>query len=295
MKRPIHAQGAQLIVRPGALFFFAVLYLLGSAATVTGGLLALLVHEASHALAGRALGCPIERLELAAYGGRALFANDIDPGTFRECAVALAGPLGNLLCYFLLRGVGTHIALFSQSPVAQSFLGSCVTLAVFNLLPALPLDGGRALRALCVQAGMSRRRADVLAGSLGAALGVLLCALGLWCGVLYGKVNLTLFLAGGCVAAGGISALRAPNQVSMPWRALSPGEVLPIRRIAVGEGMPCMRVLAKLRPGRFTEVTVLGHEGEILGEIDQNSLWEACAKGCITLGDAVKSPFTFMH
>lgn len=155
------------------LFSVALLFLLdhrGFYALVFAGIL---IHEVGHLLAILLLGCRIERLELRLSGFNLDYAEG-KIGYGRDVIVALAGPAANLLAAGLLvlcNSVRTTEALYLA-------IGVQVLLAGFNLLPALPMDGGRALQALAsrywgVEQGaqlMLLTTALVAAGLLGAGI-----------------------------------------------------------------------------------------------------------------------------
>ena len=119
------------------LFSVALLFLLdhrGFYALVFAGIL---IHEVGHLLAILLLGCRLERLELRLSGFNLDYAEG-KIGYGRDVIVALAGPAANLLAAGLLvlcNSVRTTEALYLA-------IGVQVLLAGFNLLPALPMDGG---------------------------------------------------------------------------------------------------------------------------------------------------------
>jgi Zn-dependent protease/CBS domain-containing protein len=149
-----------------------------------------LLHELGHALAARALGLPIQEIRLLAYGGRTTLGRRvINPG--HELLVALTGPLVSLLLVFslgflaLAGGIGARLgpAELLAAVGAPSFDGALLWLmqanaliALANLLPAFPLDGGRAARAALAFV-MPYRRATVIAAAAGQILALLL---GVW-------------------------------------------------------------------------------------------------------------------
>lgn len=102
-----------------------------------------LLHELGHALVARQLGVDVSGIELSFFGGAAKMIRLPRTAT-HELAIAAAGPLVS----FALGGLGlglaavTHVGLFA-------WLGwTNLVIAGFNLIPALPMDGGRILRAL---------------------------------------------------------------------------------------------------------------------------------------------------
>jgi Zn-dependent protease/CBS domain-containing protein len=106
-----------------------------------------LIHELSHSVVARGYGLPVRRILLYPLGGVSEIEREAQsPG--REFAVAAAGPALSLLLGLLGWGLsrlapyGVTGALIRQLMVANLIVG------VFNLLPGLPLDGGRMLRAV---------------------------------------------------------------------------------------------------------------------------------------------------
>src|SRR6188768_2690380 len=134
------------------------------------------LHEVGHALAARAYGIGTRDITLYPVGGVASLERMPErPG--REIAIALAGPAVNVvlaagLFAGLLAGVLINpLGLGSPEPggieaFASRVMIANVVLAVFNLLPAFPMDGGRVLRAI-LAIGMPRTSATAAAVGVG--------------------------------------------------------------------------------------------------------------------------------
>jgi Zn-dependent protease len=107
----------------------------------------LLLHELGHAFEARREGMEIEGITLWLFGGVARFSGSF-PSAGAEFRIGIAGPLVSLVLglLFVAIAVATHGAESVDGVAA--WLGYInLTLLVFNLLPALPLDGGRVSRA----------------------------------------------------------------------------------------------------------------------------------------------------
>jgi Zn-dependent protease/CBS domain-containing protein len=163
---------------------------LGPRGTVTGVLLlacvfvTIVLHELAHALVAHRFGVRTRDILLLPIGGIASLER-IPERSGQELAIALAGPAFNLIVALLLWAglgiAGSDLSLATGSPgeaFALQLMWINVALAVFNLLPAFPLDGGRALRALLARV-MRRERATAIAAGLGQIVAVLLGLLGL--------------------------------------------------------------------------------------------------------------------
>ncbi|HVB26812.1 MAG TPA: site-2 protease family protein [Mycobacteriales bacterium] len=131
-----------------------------------------LLHELGHCVVARALGLRVRRILLQLFGGLSEIDGEVGSPD-REYLVAVAGPLVSLL----LAGVGAAgFRALSTGSVAR-FMAAELAVAnllvtAFNLLPGLPLDGGRVLRAVLWRVFGSQLSATVAAAWVGRAVGV---------------------------------------------------------------------------------------------------------------------------
>ncbi|MFZ0158493.1 MAG: site-2 protease family protein, partial [Kineosporiaceae bacterium] len=149
--------------------FIAALLLLGS----------VFLHELAHAIAARAVGTPPSHIVLDLWGGHTAFdAEMTSPG--RSALVSLVGPGTNaalaVVGWLLLPAVPAHGV---SELLLLGVIYSNGFVAVFNALPGLPLDGGRALEALVWKITGSRGTGTLIAGWVGraVALGLVLWTL----------------------------------------------------------------------------------------------------------------------
>lgn len=120
-----------------------------------------LLHELGHALTARQLGVPVSGIELHFFGGAAKMLGQPRRAN-HEIAIAAAGPAVS----FALGGVGFLLsAIMAWSPLlhqlGQLFGWLNVVIGAFNLTPALPMDGGRILRALLTRKWEFTRATDI--------------------------------------------------------------------------------------------------------------------------------------
>jgi Zn-dependent protease/CBS domain-containing protein len=138
----------------------------------------LLLHEYGHALQARRDGMEIEGITLWLFGGVAKFKG-MFPSAGAEFRIAIAGPLVSLVLGLLFLGVPMLLGLPSTVDGVLFWLGSInVALLVFNLLPALPLDGGRILRSILWYARGEFASATHIAAGIGRGFGYLFVAAG---------------------------------------------------------------------------------------------------------------------
>ena len=193
MTRRIAGPGAALL----ALFFWC---------TDTQGVFpwfaaAALVHELGHLTAMAALGARIQGLRVCGGGFEIRYACTLSHA--RDAMVAFAGPAVNLaasvLCSYL-----TAAGLLPEA--AYLFSGAGIALGLFNLLPAVPLDGAGILYGIiCLYSNPVRAQRAVDFCTL--ACGIGMCALGLYI-LLKTRDNISM-LASGSLIIGGFYAKRA--------------------------------------------------------------------------------------
>lgn len=142
----------------------------------------LLAHELSHSVVARRKGIPVEGITLFIFGGMAHTRMEFEePGD--EFQIAGVGPLSSLVIaglFYLIGWLGAQLGWSVAVTGVAAYLALInVALAVFNLLPGFPLDGGRLFRAAVWRVTGDLRKATRWASAGGKVLGYLLMLLGL--------------------------------------------------------------------------------------------------------------------
>lgn len=180
---------------PGALFGILLILLLFACVTL---------HELGHSVAAKYFDIPVREIILLPIGGVA-FLQRLPDKPMHELIIALAGPLVNVVIAALLliiTGASSVLGILDPNSLVQMqgslpppslttllrwLFQANIALVVFNMIPAFPLDGGRALRAILAMS-MTQQRATTIASNIGQVLAI---GLGL-IGVLGGNFLLVL-------------------------------------------------------------------------------------------------------
>ncbi|MEU7136236.1 site-2 protease family protein [Streptomyces sp. NPDC046261] len=197
-----------------------------------------LVHELAHTVAALRFKLPVRRIQLQFFGGVSEIEKESEtPG--REFVLAFVGPLLSLL----LAGV-FYLGLLAVQPdsvpgvLLAGLMISNLLVAVFNLLPGLPLDGGRMLRAVVWKISGKPMTGTVAAAWVGRALAV---------AVLVGLPMLTRGIGGESDDPGGVDMLTDALLAAILAAIIWTGAGNSLRMARLREHLPALRARALTR------------------------------------------------
>ncbi len=158
-------------------------YWLLALAGAVGLFASLVAHELCHSLVARRLGMPVGGITLFIFGGVSEMTEEPETAG-REFLMAFVGPLSSIviagLCFLVYWYGTTRMNMGKPAAALVRYLATInVVLAVFNSVPAFPLDGGRVVRSIIWGATGDLRRATRIAAGLGSGFGLLMIGLGL--------------------------------------------------------------------------------------------------------------------
>ena len=158
------------------------------AAVVTAALffVTLLLHELAHSLVAQSRGMKVTGITLFALGGVSQIQDDATDAK-TEFLVAIAGPVASLIigfgCLAIALGLGWHRATEPTTAVTGVlvWLGYInIALALFNMIPGFPLDGGRVLRSIVWAITKNAGRSTRIAARVGQVVALLFILDGIW-------------------------------------------------------------------------------------------------------------------
>lgn len=163
--------GVPVFISRWLLLILAVMLVLGQWNLLTVAVIAVGLHEIGHALCARALGLPVREVRFFPLGGVLKLNMPLEHAGWREAVVALFGPVVSLV--LAMGAIALQNAVL-KNEVLTPFITANLTICAFNLLPALPLDGGRAFRAMLMSVvGVVRATRACVWTSRGIAAGIL--------------------------------------------------------------------------------------------------------------------------
>lgn len=206
--------------------------------------LSVLLHELAHSAVARTTGISVERITLFIFGGVAEMSSEASRPR-DEFAVTAAGPVSSFILaamFFGLARLALDAGVAAPVVVVSEFVGVLnLALAIFNLIPAFPLDGGRLLRSVLWKITGSLSRATRWATLAGRAFGWLLIAHGMY-HVIGGRLFLGLwsimigwFLRNAAVGTGRRQVLRERLTATTAGERMTPIALLLDERMPVHE------------------------------------------------------------
>ena len=140
----------------------------------------LLLHELSHSLVAKSAGIPVREITLFALGGVSNIEKNASSAK-NEFLIAFVGPLTSAILGVICIGLNRLMSANTPEQAIFAWLGYInLGLALFNLIPGYPLDGGRILRAAIWWETGDADRATRIAARIGQATGILFIALGMF-------------------------------------------------------------------------------------------------------------------
>lgn len=236
-----------------------------------------LLHEFGHALTAQKYGIQTRDIILLPIGGLARLEKLPDDPK-QELYVALAGPLVNLAIFLLLSVIiylnGIQVEKLEETHLDSGtillYIASAnLLLAVFNMLPAFPMDGGRVLRAL-LSIRMNRVKATQIAGSIGQLLAIGFIFFGLFYNPILVFIGIFIFL-------GAQAEVNHTTQTSL-LKGYQVGDAVMRNFPIVAYDAPLKKAIEKLLDGQATHFVVVKDDDPV-GTLSLNDIIKGLNEG----------------
>lgn len=262
-------------------YFLILLLLFFLGGVMTKGLILfslVLLHELAHVLVARYLGIEVLEIEFLPFGGVARLGEALELKPDIDWKVAIAGPLVNgslAIAFFLFPMLEIIPQDFWQSSEFLFMERVNLMLLIFNLLPALPLDGGRIYRAIMVRR-IGLLEATEVAASMGIGLAFILIILGL-VGLYYELTGLDFFV----IAIFLLFAARQEKQKAMyvflkslifKKEELARLGIVPARTVAARGDIPLQEITKGFLPKHYHLIYILKEDYGVAGMVTETEV-----------------------
>ena len=275
----LNVKGLEVRFNPAFFLIMACALLIGSGKEIIIIFLAIFIHEWTHSAVGRAVGYKVKEIELTPYGGAAKFEGLIGAPPIDEIIISVSGPLINII----IAVVG---AILDSKGIIRGDLFIFfikVNLYLFSLIfAALPLDGGRIMRAI-----LSILLA-IKVSEIGMSCGKILALMPFFSGIyliFIGSLNImpiivSLFIFWSLKNEEQYFIYACINNISKKSERLKQTGAIKHDSLIVLSETPLKKIIRHLSPNKYCTIKVINHEGKILGELTE----EEILKGLLTNG-----------
>ena len=248
-----------------------VLIALGMGRAVLLYIPVMVVHEWAHMLAASALGVRLVGMELWPFGCSAKIES-FAMSRSKEMIVAAAGPTVNIVIACVIFIIDEYVR---DIAVAQQLIAANIGIAAINMLPALPLDGGRIARAAFTSFLGYQRATRVTAGA-GVFFSVVIFGVGLYV-AFDGALNPSLFVMAVFLCIASLGAFRGAayalvRDLSGKRDTLLKRRTLAVNRFVAMQTDTVGDVMRALETGKYNVVTVLDKDMGVAAEIDERQI-----------------------
>ncbi|HEX6971468.1 MAG TPA: site-2 protease family protein [Limnochordia bacterium] len=264
-------------------WFFALLLVLSLTGRLWDSLLGFLlvvIHEGGHAWIARRGGLALAEIELFPFGGVARMAEPVELDSRLEIRVAVAGPLTNALlaaaAWWAAPWLGQLGAAFADpAELVHRFVEWNLWLGGVNLVPVLPLDGGRILRAvLASRCGFARATRGIVRFSRAASGAALLALVLAWMAGAPRPSGIVLaaFVYWAATKEGALAPYVFMRVLARKRGELAVARCLEGRLLVAAAGTPVKEVVWRFATRRYHLVCVLDTDGNVVGLATERQL-----------------------
>lgn len=259
----------------GTVLFGAYMVLMGHGLALCISMVSIFLHELAHAAVSLAFGRPARDIEFTPLGCLMRLEDEtlLSPG--RRLMMLCAGPLASLLlCWLAL--LGTRFG-WVETVIGRRLFCCNLLLTMVNLLPALPLDGGRIL-ALLLSRKLRGETVRTILRASGTILGLCCIGVNLWLSIRHGGWNLSCAMVGCFLmyagAAGTASfAMDELRRLMERKRRIEEKGVMACRWLSATPETPLRKAVASLPPAAYGMICLVDPvDMKLLGQADEQTL-----------------------
>lgn len=241
----------------------------------------ILIHELAHCLVCIYYNLNILEIKIFVFGGVAKFQGEIEENPKQEVIIASAGPISNFILAFITLLIINRFNI-KGNYIAQLFLTANVVIGLFNLIPVLPLDGGRVARGI-LGYYLGVKKATYIIVRWGYCICILLSGVGLYVALVY---NIEYIFIGFLFAyvffynkkeKERIDLLFAKNLVLKKKYLFSKG-IMDVRHIIAVESINIKNIFNEFTLEQYCIITVTDETGKVIGDISENEIIDAIIK-----------------
>ncbi len=256
-------------------------------------IIVILIHELAHCYACVYYGIGISEIEIFIFGGVAKFQKYIEENPKQEIIIALAGPISNFIFVVIMFLIMNRFNIGANYMI-QLFLTANVIIGLFNLIPILPLDGGRIARGIIAHY-MGIKRATYIVIKLGYCICTLLFIIGIYAALVYdieyvfiSFLSVYMFLSNKKEKEN-IDLIFAKNLI-LRKKALFYEGIMDVKHIIAMESVDTKSIFDEFTLEQYCIITIMDITGKVIGSLSESEIIDAVIEHgySITLGGLLR-------
>lgn len=257
-------------------------------------IIVVLIHELCHCFMCIYYGIEISEINLFIFGGVAKYKGDIESNPKQEIFISLAGPVSN----FILIAIAILImSIFNieMNEIIQFFIACNLTIGLFNMIPLLPLDGGRILRGI-IGYYLGIKKATYIVVKIGYIICILLFGIGIYLSLVY---NIEYVFLNLLVIYVFVSNRKEKNRVDFIFvknlvfkkKSLFHEGIMDAKYIIAMEFIEIKKIFDEFTLEKYHVITVINTRGQVIGSLSESEVIDAIIKyeSTMTLGNLIKA------
>ena len=242
-----------------------------------------LLHEGAHILTATALKVPIARLEIQPFGVCGVLKNNFIKSPAKEILIASVGPLTNFCIVCILTYLKKH---FGASYYFDYAIWVNTAMMATNLIPSLPLDGGRIFKALLtLSIGglkaynlMIRISRVLIVAILGVAVFILLTS-----GFNFSLILIGVFMLGNLTNEQKNISVMTMKEIIYNKEKLLKDEINRVEYIAAYHDLPARKVIRSFTYHKYYMINVLSDEERVINTLSESQVIDALVNRSIRI------------
>lgn len=250
-----------------------ICFVLGYGQEIVLGFLAVFIHELIHTIIAAMLGYTIEYIEIFPFGGVARIKETIALEPRDEILIAIGGPIINLIIAYI--GVNYKII------INEFFIYTNLGIGVFNLIPILPLDGGRIVRAYLALIYGVKKATKIISVISKGVIGIMI-----FTGIYLSKIDINnvymivvaLFLYIAVNKEIHMSRFMFIKEFAYKRKNIREKRIVPIKNVIVRSDVNIKVIIESFLVGKYHIIMVVDEKYNVIGNLTESEILDGAIK-----------------
>lgn len=238
----------------------------------------ILIHELAHCYVSTYYDIGISEIKFFIFGGVARFQEHIEENSKQEIIIASAGPITNFVLIFITLLIMDKFHI-EKGYMIQLFLIANMVVGLFNLIPVLPLDGGRIARGILGNY-LGIKRATYMVVRLGYCICILLFVIGIYASLVYNIEYIFISFLSAYIFFSNKKEkekidFMSVKKIVLSKKALFDEGIMDVKHIIAMEFVDIKNIFDEFTLEQYCIITVTDATGKVIGSLSESEIIDA--------------------